>query len=73
MKSCNLFEVEIGYLRGIMNGMAWHNVSHFLESVHNQHNGVLAPLSSWQTRDEIQANVFPWGYKHGQGGVKVMR
>ena len=72
MKSHNLFEVEISYVRGIMSGVTRDKVGHFGESIHHHHDGILASLSPLQARNEIQTNIFPRGKWHGQKGVKAL-
>jgi hypothetical protein len=41
-------------------------VSYLGQSIHNQPNGIIARLSSWQTIDKIHGNLFPLPLRHMQ-------
>jgi len=54
----NLFEIEVCNVGQIISGVACYKVSHFLESIHYHHNGILMSLCSWKIGDKIQAYIL---------------
>ena len=72
MELYNLLEVEICNVKCIISCVTRNKVSQFLESTPYHHYGNFVPLSSWQSRDEIQDNIFPWILRNHEEGVKTL-
>ena len=53
--------------------VAWDEVCHLGKAINHYKDGVLVPLSSWQTKYEIYANIFPWETWNQQSCVKALR
>jgi len=60
MELNHFFEVQIDYVSSIVGLIVWNEVRHLRKIINHHKDGVLIPLSLWQTKDEIHSNIFPW-------------
>jgi len=67
MELDHLIEVQVDYVGGIMGLVTWDEVCHLREAINHYKDGVLVPLSSWQPKYEVHANIFPWEAWNRQG------
>lgn len=64
---------EFGNVTCIIYLVAWNEMSHLSKPIHNHKNRVKSPLSFWNTKDKIHANVFPREGDNEEGSVQAMR
>jgi len=73
MELNHFFKVQSGYVSSIVGLVAWNEVCHLWKTINHHKDGVFVPLSLWQAKDEIHANIFPWEAWNRQGSVKALR
>ena len=72
MKSQYFPTKEIGNMSSIVYLVAWYEVCHLRESVHNDKYQILSISSSRQSKYKIHANIFPWLIWNWDRHIKAM-
>ena len=52
--------IKVRYIGGIMGLVTWDEVFHLRKAINRYKDRVLLPLSPWQPKYKVCANIFPW-------------